>query len=713
MRSIHRRSFLKHAASAATLAGVWPSGSAFSETAPGPFKEVYVVFKTHLDVGFTDFASVVIDRYIEHFIPKAMSLAAELRNREGKPGMIWTTGSWLVWEFLERAEPGPRKQMEDAIAAGDVAWHALPFTLHSELADPDHYRAGLSLSCKLDARFGKRTIAGKMTDVPGHTRAIVPLLQEAGVQFLHIGVNSASAAPEVPEVFRWRDEGSGAEVDMAYSKGGYGDLTVFEGMDTALFIAMTGDNQGPQTPEDIGKLYASLAKRFPGAQLVPARLDDYAADLALHRDRLPVITQELGDTWIHGVGSDPQGVYAYRELCRLAAGCKRDGWTAPQQDAFDAFYRRLLLLPEHTWGMDEKTFLNDDTNWDKAAFQAVHGNENYRKIEQSWADKRGNTDQAVSFLKDTPLYAEASACIGAPRLQGQTPDVKALRRADDPHRIFETSGFRMRFGANGAIEHLEHTASKTILASPENPLALFHYEVFPLEAFQRFYRAYVKEDSDWAKRDFGKVCGPEAEAAYAKAAPQYQSWTPSLEAVYESGSPDRPAVIAAVRGPEVACERYGCPRFFHLICTQSASEKNRLEIEFLWAKKDAVRVGEALWLSFSPLTGADSAWTFYKMGRPISPMEVVPGGGQHLHAVQPGVVHEDARGVLRIDSMAAPLCAPGKPALLQFDREKPDRTGGAHFLLYNNVWGTNFRSWYGEDARFAFSLTFEPTPARG
>ena len=33
-----------------------------------------------------------------------------------------------------------------------------------------------------------------MTDVPGHTLGIVPLLAEAGVRFLHLGVNTASPA---------------------------------------------------------------------------------------------------------------------------------------------------------------------------------------------------------------------------------------------------------------------------------------------------------------------------------------------------------------------------------------------------------------------------------------------------------------------------------------------------------------------------------------
>ena len=60
-----------------------------------------------------------------------------------------------------------------------------------------------------------------MTDVPGHTRAIVPLLAEAGIRFLHIGVNPASTPPRVPSLFRWRDP-SGVEVMVMYQRGAYG-----------------------------------------------------------------------------------------------------------------------------------------------------------------------------------------------------------------------------------------------------------------------------------------------------------------------------------------------------------------------------------------------------------------------------------------------------------------------------------------------------------
>ena len=43
-------------------------------------EKVYVAFKTHLDVGFTDLSSVVTERYVHDFIPKAIEVSERLRS---------------------------------------------------------------------------------------------------------------------------------------------------------------------------------------------------------------------------------------------------------------------------------------------------------------------------------------------------------------------------------------------------------------------------------------------------------------------------------------------------------------------------------------------------------------------------------------------------------------------------------------------------------
>jgi hypothetical protein len=154
--------------------------------------------------------------------------------------------------------------MEEGILHGDIAWHALPFTTHTELMDADLFRFGLSLSQELDQRFDRKTIAAKMTDVPGHTRGIVSLLAEAGVEFLHIGVNPGSTVPEVPPLFRWQAP-DGKEIVVMYESG-YGSAFVIEGIEDSLAFGHTGDNLGPQSSQQVLDVYHDIQKNFPQAR---------------------------------------------------------------------------------------------------------------------------------------------------------------------------------------------------------------------------------------------------------------------------------------------------------------------------------------------------------------------------------------------------------------------------------------------------------------
>src|SRR5664279_746275 len=89
---------------------------------------IHVIFKTHLDVGYTDLAQNVVQNHFEHFIPAALDLADELKRRGGAERFLWTTGSWLIYEYLLQAAPAERERMEAAIRIGDIVWHGLPFT---------------------------------------------------------------------------------------------------------------------------------------------------------------------------------------------------------------------------------------------------------------------------------------------------------------------------------------------------------------------------------------------------------------------------------------------------------------------------------------------------------------------------------------------------------------------------------------------------------
>ena len=405
-----RREFIKSALATGGVLGLRPrilcGGTAEDAPADPSIKRVLVMFKCHFDAGFIDTQANVVRWYFERFFPKAIQTAAAVRQ-EGNDRYVWTAGSWLVYEYLEKAAGTARQQMEQALSSGDIAWHAIPFTWQTEVMDPSLIAGGLGFSRALDRRFQRTTTGAKMTDVPGHTRAIIGPLAEHGVKLLDIGVNSACTPPDVPPAFRWRDQ-AGRELVMLYHRE-YGGVIKIPGSDLAIDVECGGDNSGPHTLDEIHKIYATLRKQFPNAHVTAASLTDIANAVEPYRGRLPVVTQEIGDTWISGVPSDPLKVARYLEVARL-----RSQWIGSgkfqEGDATDrALLSGLLLDAEHTWGADVKTWLDYDHYLPKE-LEAMRDQPKYKVVLSSWAEKRQDLLDGVATLP-APLRAEATEHI--------------------------------------------------------------------------------------------------------------------------------------------------------------------------------------------------------------------------------------------------------------------------------------------------------------
>lgn len=356
-------------------------------------KEVLVIFKTHLDVGYTDYAENVVKRYLNEYIPKAIAIGNELKGTDTP--FVWTVGSWLVWLALKNDKTG---EVEQAIKDGILRWHALPFTTHTELMSVKLFEYGLSISKRLDERFGKKTVGAKMTDVPGHTIGMLPLMKKNGVKFLHLGVNPATPLPKVPPVFRWKLQDD--EIVVMY-QGDYGEVAEFD--DFIVYFAHTGDNLGPQTVQGIKDVYAAIREKYPENPLKISSIDDIA-ERVTKLPNLPVVDKEIGDTWIHGAGTDPQKMSRYRKLLR-----KLDELDEISMDLTD----NLLCIPEHTWGMCVQLHFPYTEFYTHTELEKMPNER--AKIEKSWTEQRNYLLKAEELLGVENEYP-----IAAPTLDGYT-----------------------------------------------------------------------------------------------------------------------------------------------------------------------------------------------------------------------------------------------------------------------------------------------------
>ena len=427
---------------------------------------IFVVFKSHLDVGFTGLIDEVLHSYSQVLVPRALEACRQSEAADPAHPFTWTLPAWLLARCLRTMAGSPEGvDLERRVRAGRITWHALPLTTHTELFGLEDLVRGLYVARGLRDRFGRTAVAAKMTDVPGHTWILPSLLCAAGVTFLHLGCNPCSTPPDVPRLFLWEGP-DGSRLMTMYSRGGYGTpLLPPSDWDLPVWLALqhTSDNVGPQRADAIQGLLLAARASFPKARVTIGSLDDFARALSELKPRLPVVRKDLADTWIHGIGSMPSEVSRLRALrnrlvqaeSSLGLRMMREPPGPRRADAAAASlsvaYERLLLFGEHTWGMDTKLGLNPPEHggrvYDKERFQEVLRSGKYERIIRSWDDKRSFVSQAErEVVKIESRLDEPADQVPA---QKAGPDPGTVRRVEViNHHAWEWSG-QVRLGPLG------------------------------------------------------------------------------------------------------------------------------------------------------------------------------------------------------------------------------------------------------------------------
>lgn len=677
-------------------------------------KKVIVVSKTHLDLGFTDFAKNIKDKYINEFIPSAIDLANKVNSE--KKNFVWTTGSWILKEALEHSNEEDKQKLIKALKNGNIASHALPFTLHTELLDTDTLEYGLSIVDALDKISGKKTISAKMTDVPGHTKGLVTFLHKKGIKLLHIGVNGASALPQVPECFLWKNGES--EVVVIYS-GAYGGAYKNEFLDEILYFDHTLDNRGAPSPEKVLAHIREIEKEYPGYEVVAGTMDDFAVLLWEQRDKLPVIENEIGDTWIHGSTADPYKAGALRTLINLKEKWLSEGSLAKSSDEYNVLCEGILCLSEHTCGMDSKMYLADYENYLKKDFVKARKRDrvkikhplrgypinlntikerrngtyfegSYGTIEKSWAEQREYITDALNSL-DAVHKAEAEA---------ELLKLRPSKKDAAPTEHFEFDelsdfGWQIKINEFGGIGFLK---KGDLLVIRENEEPVVEYRAYSKENYDYWHEHYsrdLKETAEWVYGDFGRPLLKYSEGKYKKGSFYYKK-----EKAFYCKNENEAKIFVELKCEKALCENAGAPRELQIIYTLT---KEQVKIKVSWFNKDANRLTEAIFFKLYP---AESKVTLEKLGTHIDPYSVVESGNKNLHAVRNTFLKND-NNTIKITNLTTPLVSLGKGKILEFDNKFEKVDDGISYVLYNNVWGTNFPLWYEENACFEFLIGVE------
>lgn len=672
-------------------------------------KQVIVVSKTHLDLGFTDYAENIEKKYLENYIPSAIEIAKKLNT--DKKRFVWTTGSWLIDKALQSGTAEQRKNVEDALRNGDIVAHALPFTTHSELMSKELMEYGLSIIDRIDSITGKKTISAKMTDVPGHTKAIVPYLCKKGIKLLHIGVNYASTVPSVPPCFLWKNGES--EIVVIYSSSGYGGEFRSEYLDDVLYLDHTADNRGTVSAKETLKRFEKIEKRFKGYEVVAGSLDDYAEKIWQVKDKLPVVCGEIGDTWIHGVGTDFEKVAVFREFEKLVSEWLKKGELVVGSKEYEQVMNNLLCIAEHTWGYDVKVSLADYTNYLREDFEKARANDDvgtrnlvkwllksiyspvnkgksYSRIEKSWQEQRDYLKKAADALstdKAIELKARTDKLINVniPKISNDNLVI---------NKRYKNGSVELEVNEYGGIGYLS-VNGKTAIVQNDKPFVTYRsYGNDDYVAFNKTYNRNMNSTWYWAMPDFGRPLLKMVDKKFPKGEFFYVK---NKGEVFDDGVTITIAVECVI--DEKCFAKLGTPKKVYVIYKL---QDDGLIVEVCFKDKPANRLSESLQVKF--MVNVEDGLTYYKIGEKIDPYDVVENGNRNLSSVEK-VEYDGDDGRFTINNVHASLVAMGNVNILDFRNEYGDiNADGLSFILSNNVWGTNFPLWQEGDGYFKFEI---------
>ena len=339
--------------------------------------EIYILHHSHVDIGYTHVQTEVERKHWEYF-EQVIDLARKTADYPAGSAFKWNVEVlWAVDSFLKQASPEDIQAFVDAVKKGWIGLDALYGNELTALCRPEELIRLVDYAQTLRQRYDVTIDSAMITDVPGYTWGIVPVLAQSGVKYFSVGPNrghrigyTLSTWGDKP--FYWESPSGRQEILCWVAGEGYsyfhsgrldggrlfdylkrlGDSEYPYDM-IQLRYSIGGDN-GPPDP-DMSDFVRDWNQKYAYPKLVVATTTEMFREFE-HRyaSQVPRFRGDFTPYWEDGAGSSAAETAINREAAErlvqtetLWAMLNPAGYPAEQ---FREAWRNVILYDEHTWG---------------------------------------------------------------------------------------------------------------------------------------------------------------------------------------------------------------------------------------------------------------------------------------------------------------------------------------------------------------------------
>lgn len=348
-------------------------------------RTIYLLPHSHTDIGYTHVQEEVEQIQWQN-IRDAIKYSDRTKNYPEGSQFKWNVEvMWAVDSYLKQASEDEKIIFIEAVQKGWIELDALYANILTGICSPEELYQMMHSAHKVGELCEVEVKSAMISDIPGYTWGLVPVMAQSGVKYFSIGTNTFHRIGNIIEAwgdkpFYW-ESASGKEKVLCWLHGrGYSDFhtglaytklrnklkeqLIFDYMnelrdnqypyDIVTMRYNIGSDNGPPDPY-LADIVKSWNNKYKSPKIIISTVGE---SFSLFEERfgkdLPIVQGDFTGYWEDGSGSSARETAMNRVSAERLTQAQTI-WALHNQkefpaDKFDQAWQNVLLYSEHTWG---------------------------------------------------------------------------------------------------------------------------------------------------------------------------------------------------------------------------------------------------------------------------------------------------------------------------------------------------------------------------